>query len=83
MFVQITILSETFVAEFAWKPPLFVRLNASFHSSGRVVTLVVRVQFIDAAMVTLANLTHNVATTARLKNKLKSFQHNFTIFSLF
>ena len=62
---------ETFLAEFARKPSLFVRLDSTLVciSSGRVVTLVVRVQLIDAVVVTVADLTHDVVGKASLKNK--------------
>ena len=62
MYVYTIAMSECFVAEFARKPPLFIRLNASIFSSGRVVTLVVGVQLFNAVMVAVADLTHHVAS---------------------
>ena len=64
MSVHIFLLRESFVAEFARKPPIFIRLYptfACFSSAGRVVTLVVRVQLFDAGVITVTDLTHNVA----------------------
>ena len=67
MLVHAMLLGETFVAEFARKPPLFVRVNST---SGRVVTLVVRVELVDAVVVTVADLTHDVTHSKCLKNKI-------------
>ena len=71
---------ETFLAEFARKPPLFVRLYSTLGrlSPGRVVHLVVRIQLFNAVVVTVADLTHDVATiTSYLKNINKFFKNNF------
>ena len=64
MSVKSLLLLESFVAEFARKPPVFVRLNSTLvclSSAGRVVPLVVCVQLFNAVMVTLTDLTHDVS----------------------
>ena len=72
MSVKSLLLLESFVAEFARKPPVFVRLNWSIVStSPRVVTLVVRVQLFDVVMVTLADLTHDVSVCCLKRNEIR------------
>ena len=65
MSVHIAHFSEAFVAQLAGKLLLGC-------TSGRVVTLVVRVQLFNAAMVTGTDLTHDVPTKASLKHKKSS-----------
>ena len=61
VFVDIIVVRETFVAEFAGKLPFLVRLNVSISTSSRVVTLLVCTQLIDVFMVTVTDLTNDVA----------------------
>ena len=61
---HVILASETFATEFARKPSLFVRVNST---SGRMVTLIMRVQLVDGVMVTVADLTHDVTTVRSLK----------------
>ena len=65
MQIHVVFAGEGLVAEFTQKHPFFVRLDPTFVciASGRVVTLVVHAQFLNAVMVTLADLTHDVTAT--------------------
>ena len=70
VLIHIALKSECFVAEFAGKSAIFVRLYPAVSSSTShgVVTLVVRVQLFDAVVVTVADLTHEVSVCC-LKQK--------------